>query len=563
MAIGDYLLTDDLTIVLGLVGAGLFLLHNLYRPQPLVHPILLGRQSDAARVRNPKESALYRNYGTGMLGRFPVRPSKEQQVLLDLVKPDSDASRTLWSTKITNPELRQRVAAFGTGLIRVAGLEKGESNVLLLLNDAIEFLISDLALASHSIASFTLASLSLLASVLESHPPSAIITEAKFVPHLLELIHDSNEGGHHKIIVVGSDQLSAKLLGAVQLYKWNDIESQGAKAAPVELSSPAPQDAFTVSFFSSPSGEVQGTLLTHENLTAGVASTRSLLPLSGVLSPLDTIVSGHSLSTAYGRAVVYTALYEGTNFATLDSTKLFDNEEPTYDLSDLQSFKKYSIPSPTLLFVRPPHLVALSKAILDSAKTSSYLFYSFAWRHKLSGILDGFISKQSLWDRLALDGPRVKVMGEGAGTVRGVVVSGGPLETEATTPARIALSIPIVNAHIHPAVAGPVLASHPLDLQTFPTTPSTSSNAADNFSFTYQAPVGPPTINIEAKLAGVDDASVEAGGDPIGSLLVRGPSVGKLLVDDATEDGEGWVETGERAKVLSNGTFKIAGPLKK
>ena len=69
MALSDYLVTDDLTIILGLVAACLFLLHNLYKPQSLVHPILLGRQSDAARVRHPGESAVYRNYSTGMLGR--------------------------------------------------------------------------------------------------------------------------------------------------------------------------------------------------------------------------------------------------------------------------------------------------------------------------------------------------------------------------------------------------------------------------------------------------------------------------------------------------------------
>ena len=73
MALSDYLVTDDLTIILALVAAGLFLLHNLYKPQALVHPILLGRQSDVARVRNPKESAVYRNYGTGMLGRVCTR----------------------------------------------------------------------------------------------------------------------------------------------------------------------------------------------------------------------------------------------------------------------------------------------------------------------------------------------------------------------------------------------------------------------------------------------------------------------------------------------------------
>lgn len=79
MALSDYIVTDDLTIILALVAAGLFVLHNLYKPQSLVHPILLGRQSDVARVRNPGESAVYRNYGTGMLGR--VNASVEMRCL--------------------------------------------------------------------------------------------------------------------------------------------------------------------------------------------------------------------------------------------------------------------------------------------------------------------------------------------------------------------------------------------------------------------------------------------------------------------------------------------------
>ena len=76
MAISDYLVTDDLTILLGLISVTIFLLHNLYKPQALVHPILLGRQSDVGRVRNPGESALYRNYATGSLGRvcFQLHP---------------------------------------------------------------------------------------------------------------------------------------------------------------------------------------------------------------------------------------------------------------------------------------------------------------------------------------------------------------------------------------------------------------------------------------------------------------------------------------------------------
>jgi len=119
-------------------------------------------------------------------------------------------------------------------------------------------------------------------------------------------------------------------------------------------------------------------------------------------------------------------------------------------------------------------------------------------------------------------------------------------------PARIAFSIPIVNTHIHPLVSAPIFASHPHDLQDFPT---------GSDSFAHLACVGPPSINIEAKLAEVDDEVVEGGSDPVGVLHVRGPPVGKELnatrEDVSGEDGGNWISTGERAKVYSNGTFKV------
>lgn len=70
--LSDYLVTDELTIVLALVAITVWLLHSIYKPLPLAHPILLGRQSDVARVRHPGESAVYRNYGTGVMGRVSV-----------------------------------------------------------------------------------------------------------------------------------------------------------------------------------------------------------------------------------------------------------------------------------------------------------------------------------------------------------------------------------------------------------------------------------------------------------------------------------------------------------
>ncbi|KII89018.1 hypothetical protein PLICRDRAFT_29438 [Plicaturopsis crispa FD-325 SS-3] len=555
MAFQDLLFTDDLTILLGLIGVTVFLLNNLYKPQPLVHPILLGRQSDVARVRNPGESAVYRNYGTGMMGRFPLRPSKEIHLLGDFLRPEHDSPRTLWTTKITNAALKERVSALGTGLIRAAGLVPHESNVLLLLNDGIEFVISDLALAANHIPSFTISSPALLSPVLDSHPPSAIITHAQFLPQVLELIYDSNESAHHTVIVVGEPDAKhvGKMGGAVKVLKWADIESTGKNTEPVVSAAPNPDDVYTVSFFESESGQLQGTQLTHANLTAGVAATRALVPLSNAISSLDTIVSAHSLSTAFGRAVAYTALYEGTSFATTNTTKIFRvyEDKPASDLADVLSASAYPIPSPTILFLNPQQLESVASAIFREAQ-KSILSYTFAWRHKIAGIAEGFITKESLWDRLVFDGARAKVLGEGGNALRGVIVSGGPIEATSLTPARAVLSVPFVNAHIHPLVSGPVFASHPLDLQSFP------ASAEDDL-----APVGPPSVNLEAKLVGVQDDAIEGGADPVGVLLVKGPPVGKVLnvTDDADEsvsdESDGWVGTGERTTVFANGAFKI------
>ncbi|KAF7796891.1 hypothetical protein EIP86_008076 [Pleurotus ostreatoroseus] len=475
--------------------------------------------------------------------------------------------------QITNPELRKRISAFAAGLVHVVGIPHEDSNVLLLLNDGIEFLVADMALASRSIPSFTLTSQSLLSPCLEEHTPSAIITEAEFLPQLLELVYDMKEGSHYPIIVVGEPKVRADQ--AARLLKWEDVERQGAQLPelPPIVSGECrygcseqsvhdrmqdPKQVFSVSFYASSTGELRGAQLTHENVTAGVAAVRTLLPPSGTISPLDTIVSAHSLSTAYGRAVAYTAVFEGANFATFASSKILDDAGFTLDIADIDSAKKYPVPSPTILFLKPFHLSKLTSSILETAKKSSFVLYSMAWRHKLSGIMEGFTTKQSLWDRLVFDGARVAVMGEGAGTVRGVIVSGGPLENQLLTPARIALSVPLVNTYTHPLVSGPVLASHPLDLQTFPNEqPSSSSkSAAENYTFTYVASAGPPAVNVEAKLIEIDEDAVENGGDPVGTLFIRGPSVGVPLgAEEASE--EVWATTEDRARVLPNGTFKV------
>ena len=82
------------------------------------------------------------------------------------------------------------------------------------------------------------------------------------------------------------------------------------------------------------------------------------------------------------------------------------------------------IPSPTVLFVHPDHLQELSAAVLSRARKSSFT-YPVVWRHKLAALAEGFLSKESLWDRVVFDGARDYVMGRMAGTLKAVVTSGG------------------------------------------------------------------------------------------------------------------------------------------
>lgn len=174
-----------------------------------------------------------------------------------------------------------------------------------------------------------------------------------------------------------------------------------------------------------------------------------------------------------------------------------------------------------------------------------------------------------------------------AASLRAVVVSVGAkpgedvrVGAEVLTPARIALSVPLVNVTTHPLVAAPVLASHPLDLQDLSRVSSYNANKEKGESG-EAAHTGPPGVNVEVKLVGVDDEAVEKGSDPEGVVHVRGPPVGrKVSLEDYVHvslsasvlgmgaggnsgsagsggEGEGWVETELRARVQANGSFVL------
>lgn len=550
----DWLLhTDNLTYTLGFLAATVYFASKWLEPTPLVPPLILGRQSDASKTRKPGESAVYRNYGTGfMSARLPVRPAREAQTANDLVKSDVTGTRTLWGTEIGNADLKDRVSAFASGLLRGPVLTPRASRVLLLLNDSLEWLITDLALAAIAVPSVTLASLNLLNDVLEKHPPSAIVLHADFLMHVLEHLSDASGAEKHVVIVVGELRTDvrrhAQQLG-VTVFQWEDIRQRGIEGK-AELPAVQPSDLLNISFSRGPSDELLATQFTHENLTAGVVAAHFLLPYQNALSATDSVVSAFALGTPFGRAVAYTALYQGASFTTLPSAHLIATSESDVSAPDLAEILRVveseHAPPPTVLVVTRLHLNSLTKAVLSAV---SGALRPFAWRQKSVALAAGAVSKDTIWDSLVFGPARRAALGPMGASLRAVVLSGGPVDAVTLPAARIALSTPIVNTFQHPAVLGPVFGSHPLDVQSFP---PVSGDLVSEL-----AHVGPPATNIEVKIVGIKDADTEGPTPLVGDLLFRGPTIGTAGLGERRSSDDDWLPSGEVAAVQPNGSFKI------
>ena len=117
-----------------------------------------------------------------------------------------------------------------------------------------EFIVTDLALASHSITSLTLSSATLLSPVLESYAPSAIITHAFFLPQLLELIYETEEkrSTEYLVVVVGepTPQAMSSVASNIKILSFASLEREGVKVEKVLSPLPSPS-LFKISAFSS------------------------------------------------------------------------------------------------------------------------------------------------------------------------------------------------------------------------------------------------------------------------------------------------------------------------
>ncbi|CAE6471453.1 unnamed protein product [Rhizoctonia solani] len=448
----------------------------------------------------------------------------------------------------TNAELQNRITTLGAGFVRKLDLAPRDSSVLMLLDDSFEYLTSVLALSACSVTPITISHLQLLNPVLSVHPPSAIIVQSRFLHTLLEQLADEKEAGLHLIVVGEIDDLarSHSLKTGINLIPWTDILESGG--GPLNLSAadlPTTNDVFMISYYGDEIGQPKAVQFTHQNMTAAVVSNRALFSVSTPLSGSDRILSSFSMNTPFGMGVAFQALWEGASFSVKPNIGLFKTES---DKAEDSVFAAIAASRPTILYVQPSELDSLSSSVLATAKGS--FLYTLAWKRKMGALLEGSLSRTTPWDRVVFEDARVKWS---LSDLRSVVTAGEPSDPSTQAICSIATSVPIARAHIHPLSASPILASHPLDLQRhFPATGG-SRMSKDPLH------VGPPAPSVEVKLVGVSENEIDAGNDPRGELLIRGTSVGTPVSESTVPYPDGWLPSGERAIVQSNGTFKVIG----
>ncbi|KAF8320094.1 acetyl-CoA synthetase-like protein [Clavulina sp. PMI_390] len=549
---------DSTTFLLLSVIILLYTFRSYIQPVPLAHPILLGRQSDIAKVRQPLETSTYRNYGVGHGAPLPARPRKDILVATDTIQPDMIHERSLWGTKITNTVLKKRIQSLANGLIRSVGLVPEKSTGIILLDDSFEWLLIDLALASIGAASIAPTRLSLLSPILEqNHPADVIFTDVALLEMILEQVAEL--GNHFPIVIVGpgaSQKAEASRNTGFNVMAFEELEAVGKEVDEPTTVERKPDRHMTTSFYDEVDGVPVGVRLTHENLTAGPTSIRSFFTLTTPLAPSSTILSAFPLASAFGRAIAYTAVFEGCNFATLDSTSIVKNmQNPTpQNLGEIvRAAASENLGQPTHLFITPSHLESITNTI--TAHNKSTILGGLAWARKENELAGGTISNTTIWDEYGgLADARRSSFGYSKTDpwLKAVVVAGAPCDEKTFPTSRLALSVPLINAHIEPISTAALFASHPFDLQHFhPSRPEEEV-----------AHVGAPGANIEVKITGEKESDIDGiAKDPLGKLFYRGPSIGQpVLQNPATSQGisaNQWVDSGRKALIHSNGTFRI------
>lgn len=600
---------DDTSVLLLLLIVGLLVFSALTARwyQPTIHPLILGRQSDASQVHNRYESPVYRNANSphGML--LGTKPGKTVGDVRAVLETTCKKRAVYDAPQKSNADLVAEARKFAQGLASAATASNQASSASLSLAIVVER-DSYFSLAA-SLAGSLVQNIETLiipplhlpdgqpgqlpTSTTSSSKLSAVFTTPAAIKKAaaMAIVDDA------RTLFVLADQEQASLaqreLGSsrkLNIATFREISEKGGDSNDSNDAAAAAAASFWLGS--------HWTRVSHRAITAGITTYLSFFPADKIPTDRDTIyveqssfVSSPSLhlgaaATPAGFTLALTALFTGAALKAGPLTTSLDDPNPAVHGSLAKS-------DATLLYASPSGASSLGLALTALSKTSPLgrLFYA----GKLRSLRHGALRNDTFYDSLLFRSVREQ---QGVGAVRAlnIVGQGWTVPQRLIDVLRVHLGVPVMNAFLpaasltpvndtstsEPAAAvwttAPIASSHAYDLQAF---------QANNGISEMPAHVGPPGVSVELKIQGDGEKASSSSSssspphgwerfaskdDIIGRVLVRGNILTGLGDQDVelqpwhsvpTDDGDGGASPPpppQHGLFRSNGTLLVLPP---
>ncbi|KAH8591044.1 hypothetical protein B0O99DRAFT_598574 [Bisporella sp. PMI_857] len=445
---------------------------------PDVHPMLLARQAQAAPVRQPGESSVFRSHSA----------SHGMPLYSGLNVKDPDASkwsrgrdgdlRDIWRKVVTGEVDREGKETGHIGTIStILGTENvvkhnlaeitkqinligqhikqnGGQNVAIYLPNSVEFLTSLFACAFYDLTPILVPydeHIDKLVSLLKQSKADTVVAAVgsfpfdvitKSYPALQQLIWVVDEGNSH----LDWNEVPRGTGGAVNVSTWQDIAQDADPSSGTDLPAidTTPKELKKVIAFW-PSGEL--IKYSQENLIAGIAGQLTSIPTNQRINHSDLFLPADSLTNIYPLVLTLAALYSNASVA----------------------LNSVAGRSPDLVFASQgiaPTIIVASSAILAKthsetfAKINSTLQRVLHWSQTRTLVQQGVMPVATIFSRF-YDSLR-PIIGTTPGNLRLVYVSeqlgveSPALSAETLSDLRIFLGARTIYALTAPKVAGAI-----------------------------------------------------------------------------------------------------------
>lgn len=575
--------------------------------QPTLHPLILGRQADAASVHEEGESPVYRNanspHGFDLAAR-PRKGANDVTTLLTLGAKGGEAKhrRKLYGKDLSNEDIFNASKKFGTGLLKIVGGGAGDQAALA-ISVEVDHVESVQALLAGELLRDTSSGRTPFSTLIipplhlpqgqpeqfpvngETHKLAAVYTTSKAIGKAASMSIASSD----TLYILKDQQEVAEAEKAMQtnggrlpkMMSFREVVDQGSdspSSAGLGSESSSQGDSVHSAFWLGSAW----TQVTNQSLCAGVTAYLSFYSADKIPTTADRILVEQSpfvkspslhlgaAATPAGLALALTALYAGSALQAAPLTSSIDDPNPGTSAA-LANFK------PTLIYASPNGVSSLGLALTSKSKRSP--FGATVYQRKLIALRRGTLDRASIWDSFLFNSVRSST---GLDQTRGVniVGSGWVVGQSLLDILRGHLGCPVVNSFLPDGplesrggkssgllssawLTAPVASSHSYDVQAF---------QANNKISEMPAHVGPPSVSIEIKLVkeGEDgeDAKTPHGwerfkgsGDVIGQVLVRGTTLTTSGAgeqgDAGNVEGQTWYSTGASGLFRSNGTLLL------